>query len=209
MLEPADDELSQEEEKEKEDEEEDEGREPTEEGDASPQEEAEAPEAEAAEAAEAPEAEAAEVETPAHPEPEEEKEGEEEQEAGALEEGPGKSEGQDAVMLLGVMLEVMGDAGLAVNLQRKDKLVSHIDMQRDMQNMAVEPEWAKRFKEVENLTGGAVKLKANVVGACDSNPDCLHFMETNHSPRGSACIEKWMGELVSIDGLKWYVSDFV
>ena len=33
------------------------------------------------------------------------------------------------------------------------------------------------------MTNGNVKMRTNLVGACDSNPDCLQFIDTNHSPR--------------------------
>ena len=45
-----------------------------------------------------------------------------------------------------------------------------------------------RFKQVELATAGKVKLKTNLVGACDSNSDVLHFIDINHKPRHSANI---------------------
>lgn len=41
----------------------------------------------------------------------------------------------------------------------------------------------KLFEEIEQVTNGNVKMRTNLVGACDSNPDCLQFIDTNHSPR--------------------------
>ena len=43
--------------------------------------------------------------------------------------------------------------------------------------------WKLRFEEIEQVTNGNVKMRTNLVGACDSNPDCLQFIDTNHSPR--------------------------
>ena len=40
-----------------------------------------------------------------------------------------------------------------------------------------------RFQEIENCTGGKIKLKPHLVGACDSNADVLHFIAVNHNPR--------------------------
>ena len=44
-----------------------------------------------------------------------------------------------------------------------------------------------RFNELQRLSGGRIDLNANLVGACDQNSDCRHFIMKNHSPRHLTC----------------------